>query len=533
MSSTGPESSPDAASAGKQKLTLEMIDRFVQRALWFFAITSIPACIVSVWRSLIIGWRPLFTFHIAAITAVWLAVLLRDRVCPRLRATFFLIAMFALGVGALLQLGTAGHGEFILCLACMLIASMYGLRRGIFAVAACTIVILVICFAYRRGMLVLDLDLSAYLQSTQAWITGAVGFVFVVGAAVVLAGAMRDELVRSLQKLQSRTSELESVIATLNEEIANRQCVEETLRHSEARFQSLFNQAAVGIGVQTADGIWKMANKRLGDIFGYAPEEMYGRSFFELTHPDDLEQSREALQRLVSGKTDRVQLEKRYLHRDGTAVWTNVQASTVRNLAGEIVYHVVVVEDITDRRRIEDEKGRFYRETISSVTDGKLQLVNRSESQPYEDHCTVRARIGSAEDVSAARQRIRDYCEMHGLSGDALELFMAGLGEAMSNAVKHAGWGDVFAGAEEDTIWAGVVDTGPGIATFALPSATLRRGSLSKLSMGFGYSIMMNVADQITLSTGPKGTRVVLVKRTNSSKPSLQLEDLRDIWDSI
>jgi anti-sigma regulatory factor (Ser/Thr protein kinase) len=228
-----------------------------------------------------------------------------------------------------------------------------------------------------------------------------------------------------------------------------------------------------------------------------------------------------------------VSIEKRYIHRDGSVIWANTYLSVVRDKAARALYCVIAIEDVTDRRRLEEEKWLFYRETISSVTKGKLQIVTPAESRVYEEKRAVNIRVNTAEEVAPARQTIRDYCEFCGLVGDQLEMLVVGLGEAIANALKHAEGGDVFAGCEDGRVWVGVADKGPGIAAFSLPSATLSCGSSSKLSMGFGYSIMMNVSDQIMLSTGSEGTTVVLVKQITSTTRKLRLEDLRDTWDSI
>lgn len=64
----------------------------------------------------------------------------------------------------------------------------------------------------------------------------------------------------------------------------------------------------------------------------------------------------------------------------------------------------------------------------------------------------------------------------------------------------------------------------------ALPSVAFRRAYSTKASLGMGYSIMMDVADRITLSTGSGGATVILTKLIAEEKPCLSLEDLSDTW---
>ena len=179
---------------------------------------------------------------------------------------------------------------------------------------------------------------------------------------------------------------------------------------------------------------------------------------------------------------------------------------------------------------VEEEKRAFYRETISSVTQGKLQIVSAEEVQPYMDRADIRLTVDTAADASTARHDIEEYCARIGLSGDELSLYITGLGEAITNATKHAPSGTVFAGSIAGEVWAGVNDNGPGISTLTLPKATLLRGYSTKVSMGMGYSIMLEVSDQVMLATGPSGTTVVLIKRLTGVEPALSLEDLADTW---
>lgn len=517
----------------KHELVDGVRDNLVQRAILAIAILGTPATALAVIRSLAVGWKPVSVIPLVAEIPFWGMVIFRRRISARWQISICAAIFYAAAVGGLLQVGQVSAGQLLFSFACILMTLMFGLRAGIISVIVCALTDVVLMIAIYTGSLLFGPEVGRYARSHTAILFGCLSFIFAGGIAVALVGAVQDALARSLAGLRDRTEELECAVDALQGEIADRARVEDSLLASEARFEFVFNQAAVGIGIQSIDGRWLQANQRAAAIFGYPAEEMVGKSFIELTHPDDLEQSRAMHASLMAGETASANIEKRYLHRDGSVIWTNTYASLVRDKDNRPLFHVVVIEEITERKRVEEEKRHFYREAISSVTDGKLQIVSRSESNRYEQSCAVRISVQSPEQVSAARQKIRDYCELRGLSGDPLAMLIVGFGEAMGNAIKHAGSGDVFAGSEGDQVWVGVSDTGPGIATFALPSATLGKDHTAKLSLGFGYSIMLNVADQIMLNTGARGTRVVLIKRVTRTEQGLRLEDLRDTWDSI
>lgn len=183
-------------------------------------------------------------------------------------------------------------------------------------------------------------------------------------------------------------------------------------------------------------------------------------------------------------------------------------------------------------RRAESEKRQFYRDTIRSVTDGKLDITTDDELVRYLDPAGLTIRFASAEEVSRARMQIAEFCLSVGMAEDSTGLFLTAAGEALTNALKHAGEGTAYTGVCDGEVWVCVRDAGPGIAALSLPDATLRRGYSTKVSMGMGYSIMLDVSDRIMLSTGAKGTTVVLFKLVDESRPLLALEDLPDTWDT-
>ena len=131
------------------------------------------------------------------------------------------------------------------------------------------------------------------------------------------------------------------------------------LRMSEARFRATFEQAAVGIAHVTPDGRFLRLNQRFCDIVGYSQDEMVARTFQDITHPDDLDTDLEHMRQLLAGETATYAMEKRYLRKDGEVVWVNLTVSLVRKATGEPDYFVSVVEDITARKKLQEERDRI------------------------------------------------------------------------------------------------------------------------------------------------------------------------------
>lgn len=139
-------------------------------------------------------------------------------------------------------------------------------------------------------------------------------------------------------------------------DVTERKRIEETLRESEERFRATFEHAAIGAAQVGIDGRWLRVNRRLCEILGYTQEELLRHTFQDVTHPDDLDEDLGRTRRILDGEIQTYTLQKRYLRRDGSPVWTNLTVSLIRESSGEPKYFIAVVEDISDRKRAEEER---------------------------------------------------------------------------------------------------------------------------------------------------------------------------------
>ncbi|MCC6521306.1 MAG: PAS domain S-box protein [Polyangiaceae bacterium] len=122
-----------------------------------------------------------------------------------------------------------------------------------------------------------------------------------------------------------------------------------------AHYRALFEHAAIGMAeVETSSGRLVRVNERLCATLGYRPDELETRGWRELCHPDDLPAEVASLVRLTTSPAPFAR-EQRCLRRDGSAVWCKVSVAPLSPRGPEPRHHVVVVEDISERRRVEDE----------------------------------------------------------------------------------------------------------------------------------------------------------------------------------
>jgi len=155
-------------------------------------------------------------------------------------------------------------------------------------------------------------------------------------------------------------------------EIAARRRAEDALRASEARFRAVFTEAAIGIGLADRDGRIVEANQAFARMLGYTPAEFLQLNVTDFTLPEDMPGMWESYAALVRGELECVRTQKRYRRKDGGLVWTNLTASLIRDAHGEPRYTLALLEDVSDRRLLE-ERLRYQ-----ALHDPLTGLPNRS-----------------------------------------------------------------------------------------------------------------------------------------------------------
>ena len=310
---------------------------------------------------------------------------------------------------------------------------------------------------------------------------------------------------------------------------------EEAQRESEARYRAVVEDQTELICRFLPDGTLTFVNDAYCRYFGMTREELIGDNFIPLM-PDEDHDLVQAHVASLSRENPAVTCEHRVVLPDGGTAWLQCTARAIFDESGNLAEYQSVGRDISERKQAEEEnhrvreeseeaKRRFYKDTILAVTEGRLEICEHDEMTQWICDPERVVRLAKPEDSPRSRGIARCFLARHGVDPEEMNLILLCVGEAVTNALKHAGRGRLLLGAHEDgDIWIAVQDKGPGIDALTLPMATLMPGFSTKPSLGMGYSIILSQSDRVLLATGPTGTTVLIEKHAHPEAPALEFQ---------
>ncbi|NDD30350.1 MAG: PAS domain-containing protein [Proteobacteria bacterium] len=198
------------------------------------------------------------------------------------------------------------------------------------------------------------------------------------------------------------------------------------------------------------------------------------------------------------------------------AVMTRNWVSLMISVSHQLAVAVVNALGVEERLREEKRQKQFYRDAVCAITNGKLQLIDRSELTRVMDGGRELAAltINAREDIQAARALTESTLAAQGFTEERIFDIATCVSEAATNTLLHGGGGifrisDVPPGHREGARLS-LEDKGNGINFSELPQAILKRGYSTAVSMGLGYTLILDMMDAVFLATDANGTSLVM-----------------------
>ena len=189
------------------------------------------------------------------------------------------------------------------------------------------------------------------------------------------------------------------------------------LDQSEEQFRTVVEYSSVGTALVDMEGCLIRGNKTLSDILGYKQEELAGKDFQTITHPEDKDTGLLMRERLLKGELDNYRIEKRYYHKSGSVVWVLLSVALVNNPDGTPRHFIYQIQDITELKHAEEELMRSNTELerfayiASHDLQEPLRMISNFTSllsEEYEQDLDDNARqyMGFIKDASQRMQSL-------------------------------------------------------------------------------------------------------------------------------
>lgn len=131
---------------------------------------------------------------------------------------------------------------------------------------------------------------------------------------------------------------------------------ESALQEHEQRLNAIFETSEAGIIVVSPLGVITFANRRMASMFGLPLDELLGTHYVDYIHESEKQAGIECMQQIIKGKKTSIELIRHYVRKDGTDFWGNLTGTRFENIDGGMRDQIIVISDITERKRVEDEK---------------------------------------------------------------------------------------------------------------------------------------------------------------------------------
>ncbi len=189
-----------------------------------------------------------------------------------------------------------------------------------------------------------------------------------------------------------------TTLLAVTHDVTKRKRLEEARIASERWFRSIFEQAGVAVGVfESQSGKILRVNSKYADLIGYSNEELVGKTWMDLTHPDDISDDEASMKEFNEGRIHDLSKEKRLIHKSGSVIWINLTVSAMWELEENRDHHIAIIEDITARKLAQAEIQSNIRQQDVVVQLGKQALSGANLSELFDKTVSIITNVLDAE----------------------------------------------------------------------------------------------------------------------------------------